>query len=191
MSAEIRRNGYPAGRLSYVKTLVTGNGVAKFFIKTTDSSPDMNVNGSLVAPIEFRVYPAPNTKYHVTGFGIAMADNVNENGIIDHNKILGVPALTNGIISSTRISGVTSYTGLFKRHIDFAVYPNVLIQSDGTATSSWVTYGVTFDVWGGTPLVLDSRNGDYMSFVIQDNLTGLEYFRILTNGVEEPILKWY
>lgn len=57
-----------------------------------------------------------------------------------------------------------------------------------SGTTTWFKYDVSFDVEGGTPLILDSRTGDYANFTIQDDLSSLLYFKILTNGIEDKIL---
>ena len=76
--------------------------------------------------------------------------------------------------------------------MDFMLYPTVTFQNgaskgQGLNDLIWHKYDVSFNVWTGTPLILDARAGDFMSFIVQDDLRNLSYFRILTNGIEESI----
>ena len=137
--------------------------------------------------IIYTVTPNPNTIYRIGGFSFGLSDNIDVTAGIDPAKILGVSSLPIGIVSTTLVNSVFTFTSILKNHMDFAVYPNVKINTGGTSSSTWITYSVDFNFWGGTPLVLDSRTNDTASFIVNDDLSGLTYFRILTNGIEETI----
>ncbi len=144
--------------------------------------------------ISYTVSAPANSIYHITGFGITIVDTIPStlaNATVPAftwNKLLSLNQLPIGLVSSSTINGVTTFTGVFRNHIDFATYPTTTIQSGGDATTQYVKYDVSFDVFGGSPLVLDSRTGDTLQFTVNDDLSHFNYFRILTNGIKEEII---
>lgn len=171
-----------------------GFGAVKLLTKS-GGSPEMNVDGS-VTPQTFSVTPDVGTRYTVTGLGISMVASmpINTNQIPD-NQIPGIGALTNGILSTTQINNVFTFSGLFKTHAELLSYPTASfhgpyfynVVGPGAHTRVHLKYDVSFDVDGGSPLILDSRTSDQLSFIIQDNLSPLLFFRILTNGITETV----
>ncbi len=174
--------------------LRNGFGAVKLFTKA-GGSPEMNVNGS-VTPQTFSVVPDVGTRYTVTGIGISLVSSmpINTNQIPD-NQIPGVGALTNGILSTTQVNNVFTFSGLFKTHAELLSYPTATfhgpyfynVTGPGAHTRVHLKYDVSFDVYRGSPLILDSRTNDQLSFIVQDDLTSLFFFRILTNGITETV----
>ena len=177
-----------------------GVGTTKFL---TDGGgiTDLNVDGSGTAKV-YTVVPDAGTRYSITGIGLGFvagselsvytgAGNKNPTmPQVKWNALVGLNKLTNGILSATQINNAFTYTALFQDHMDLMLYPNVRFQYGFfDSSSTWLKYDVSFgETWGGTPLILDSRTGDYISFTVQDNLSSLAYFRILTNGIVDQIL---
>ncbi len=177
---------------SITTSTVNFNQITIETVNTTGASPNYyldilqleNTGGTII----YTVAPTPGTIYRIQGFGFGLTDNIAVATGIDPAKMLGVNELPVGIVSLTSVNNELTFTGILKNHMDFATYPNVKINTGGTAFSTWITYSVDFNIWGGTPLVLDSRTNDYAAFIINDDLSGLSYFRILTNGIEEDIV---
>lgn len=163
-----------------------GVGIAKF-CTTTLGSPDMNV----VGPATFTVVPDLGTRFNITGLGITLVASVStmpqHTPPVSWNQFASLTKLSNGVSSTTQINHLTVFGGLFKQHLDFMDYPTVTFQTGFDATSQYFKYDVSFNIDGGTPLILDDRTGDFLNFVVNDNLTSLLYFRVLVNGFSEPI----
>jgi hypothetical protein len=187
--------------LSFTPTTQTIDELVVHTVNATGTSPRYYLDALQLeesgGSIEYKLEPLANTRFHVIGIGITVVDNIdstysssNNPGSpkLTWNKFLGLNELPVGVVSTSRINNEFSFTGIFRNHIDFATYPNTTVQSGGDTTSQYIKYDVDFDVWGGTPLVLDSRYGDYLSFIVNDDLSGLLRFRILANGIDEPIV---
>lgn len=144
--------------------------------------------------LAYEASAAQGTIYSISGFGIGMVDTYDgtlansPSAKATWNKFFGITKLPVGIISYTVINGIQVFTGVVQQFMDFQIYPNVKFQTGTDGTSTWYKWDVFFgDEFGGSPLVLDSRRGDKLGFLLLDDLSGLDYFRILTNGVVETL----
>ena len=99
----------------------------------------------------------------------------------DASGFLGVPTLTNGILANTSRRGAIIGSAIIKdlsTWMGFPQFANLISGSDGTNT--WLTFEFTFREEGG--LALSAANGDALSYVIRDDLSGLLQMQAIAEG---------
>jgi hypothetical protein len=132
-----------------------------------------------------------NHRYSLTTMTISMADAYVStladatHQKLPYNTLLGVAALSTGIQFRLTTDDTVRFNSLFKNHMDFMGFPGAEVQSGGDGTNTWATYNYTFN----PPFVLDSRKGDKLEVIINDNLSGLLRLRVLVRGTEEEFVK--
>ncbi|KKL99939.1 hypothetical protein LCGC14_1809430 [marine sediment metagenome] len=144
------------------------------------------------APAIFKATTPKGTKFHISEIRLALVDNIT--GIVTgstttyptmpglaYNQLLGVSALTNGIVFRRVQSGETKFSVTIKQLGDFlATGGNLLnIMSDGTNTC------ITVQIEFPEPIILDGSRDDFLSYTISDNLSGLIEFRAAARGALE------
>lgn len=140
--------------------------------------------------IIFEINPSANTIYNVFNFiffGVATLDTRTTNPInannISYNKFFGQTKLTSGLISTTTLNNVITFAGVFLQNADFLLIPRTDFSSGGDGTTTWYRYQTIFD----KPVRLDSTTNDNMRFIVSDDLSGMPFFRIFTNGFSETL----
>lgn len=140
--------------------------------------------------IVFEINPTTGTVFSVINIiflGVATFDSrtatpINANNI-SYNKFFGQTKLTSGLVATTTLNNVTTFAGVFLQNADFMLIPYTDITSGGDGTTTWYRYQTRFD----KPIKLDSTTGDNLRFIINDDLSGMAYFRIFSNGVSENL----
>ncbi|KKK52780.1 hypothetical protein LCGC14_3101460, partial [marine sediment metagenome] len=140
----------------------------------------------------FKATTPVGTRYHIRQIRVSLADDIS--GIVTgstttfptmpglaYDQILGVSALTNGIVFSRIQKGETKFASTLKQLGDFLStgYDLVNMISDGTNT--YITISVTFP----EPIILEGGSDSFMSYTINDNLSGLLQFTAFMLGAIE------
>jgi len=146
------------------------------------------------AAIEYKIKPDKEKWLYVHKINIFMADNITgittvagatENATlpgIAYNKLLGVSALSTGIIFQYHKSGKIVFTATMKQIGDIMQFPgSQLVGSGGDGTNSWIALRLEMT----EPFVLKVEEDDYLSITISENLSGLLQFTMSAASSEE------
>ncbi len=140
----------------------------------------------------FKATTPIGTTYHIDQFRFAMADNIT--GIItgstttyptmpglSYNKLLGVSALSNGIVFQRVQDGKVNFAATLKQLGDFlATGSNIVnLVSDGTNTH------LTLEVIFNEPIILKGGADNFLSLTINDDLSGLLLLTAVARGAIE------
>ena len=135
-------------------------------------------------PAVFKATTPHGTRFHITELRIRIEDAISAvltDGSmpnIDPSAILGVAALSNGIVFNRVENGKTLFAVNLKDLGDFLATGSDLINITGNATNTGFTLVVEFP----EPIVLDGSKGDFLSFTINDNLSALTRFTAAARG---------
>ena len=174
-------NEYDALR---VTTVSTGGGNAPNYYLDEIMLQDTSSGGG---PYTFDVSPGFGYWWHVTGLGIAvaapyvstLADSSMPN--IPYNGFLGV-SLPNGFVYQRTTEGEIAFSSSINHLIEMINQYNAVISSyGGTSNHTWIKIDFNFR----EPYVLKSENEDSISITINDDLSSLEYFRVVAGIGEE------
>lgn len=162
------------------------------FFKTTAGSKNMNVNGTLAAPVTFSIKASTDFDIFIRSISARVQDTGSS-----MDKFAGVAALTNGVKFSL-FRGTTEYLmreGNIKTMLDFYRLGAKTSLPETTTGGLAITinliasqvYQPQIDIsetYGYPSIGLKLRKGstDALAFVVQDNLTGLDEFNILASG---------
>lgn len=137
---------------------------------------------------EFRITHDPSKRYEANTMIITITDNIagtlaNGAGMIplSYDQFMGVGTLSNGILLRSIIDGEISFSGLFTSISDFLAVGFHITNhiSDGTNTS------ITLEQDFRLPLIAQgSPSTNFISFTINDDLSGLLEFKALIRGGE-------
>lgn len=147
------------------------------------SSKLMNVNGS-VTPQVFSYVPPASEVAALTELTVALKDD----GTTALTNFAAIAALTNGVLISANVGGITKTIATIKDNADlatrftFSQFGNGAVLSIlglGTAQG----FGSSNNIFIGSmqlpePIVLDSSQGDSLSVTIQDNLSAVDIFQM-------------
>lgn len=184
----IRSNGYwYQGRV----TAVAGNNVTfdtPFNQTYTDGSsvrrvsPEMNVDGS-VNRVIFAMGPAPGKRWDITRFSVALRDDA----AMDDGKFGGLNQLANGLV--VRAKKEEKYTNIFtaRNNSHLAEQSSWFEYTDATLGPAGqygfkMNRGLSGQENNGVVIRLDGDKGEQLQAIVQDNLTGLTYIRIIAYG---------
>ncbi len=136
-------------------------------------------------PAVFKSTTPEGTRFHITEIRIRMEDAqsaVLTDGSmpnLDPSKLIGVSALSNGIVFSRVEDGKTLFSVNLKDLGDFLATGSDLINVTGDATNTGLTLLVRFP----EPIVLKGGGEDnFLSFTISDNLSELTRFTAAARG---------
>jgi hypothetical protein len=139
-------------------------------------------------PIIFTVGPQPGEKWRITNLSYILADayaGTVTNGTmpsIPYTGFLGVSSLTNGTTIRRIQFGETQFSNTTTDFIDYistAAPKKVISGSDGTNT--WVRLEATFE----NPIIFDGGKSDRYELIINDDLSGLLYYKAVIAYCEE------
>jgi len=145
------------------------------------------------APIVFKATTPGSTRFHITEFRIAIADNITgittvsgatENATVPNlafNAFLGVSALTNGVTFARVQKGKTLFSVTIKQLGDFLATGSNIINHISDGTNTFITILIEFP----EPIVLEGSSDDFLSFTINDDLSGLLVFTAAARGALE------
>lgn len=145
-------------------------------------------------PVIFTSSTPKRTRFHVTEIRLGLADNIT--GIVTgstttyptmlglaYDALLGVSTLSNGITFSRVQSGKTVFAITLKQLGDFLSSGSNIVNAISDGTNTFITLQVTFP----EAVILDGNAGDFLSFTINDNLSGLLQFTAVARGSIEQI----
>lgn len=141
------------------------------------------------SPAEFTIAPGIGTILKLSRVTLTVAGpfvGTLLNGTmpnLPYNTLLGLAKLPTGIRITLITNQTIQFTTLWQQHIDIMQISGMQMQSGGDGTNTWITYDLILD----TPLRLDSRCGDHISYTINDDLSGLLFLRAFAQGSEEMI----
>ena len=146
------------------------------------------------APVVFTMAPLRGEVLYITEIRFGIADNVSgivtvagttENHSMDnlsYDKILGVSALTNGIVFTRIQNGKTLFAVTLKQLGDFLSTGSNLINVISDGTNTFITLLVEFP----EPIIIEGNSTEnFLSFTISDNLSGLLVFTAAARGALE------
>ena len=135
------------------------------------------------SPAAFSYRPSSTQRVKLISIKIVFADNVTATS--SYNALFGVSALSIGINVIAQSLGKTVFSGNFNRLIDFLQVANSTFEESVGAADSWMSINVPFN---DNQVVLQGVDGDNITFTVNDNLSGLAFFRAfvtVTEDVEE------
>ncbi len=134
------------------------------------------------APASFVYTPNAGQETRLIAIQTIFVDNVTTANAADYNSLLGVAALSNGIIVSAQSEGKTVFSGTFTRLFDFLQTPNTIFTVNGDATNSFVTLNTQFN---DNQVILKGSSQDNITYTINDNLSTLLEFRVFVTVTED------
>lgn len=139
---------------------------------------NMAVSGTLVSPQVYTLGPPSGQVWHIIRFII----NMTHNSAAADNLFGDQVALTNGVVFRLA-NGVTANFTNWKSNSDMAGDFFDLVYAAKIASSDFGTRGRgSIKIGSGAIARLDGTAGDKLEIAIQDNLTGLNTFRIKFQG---------
>lgn len=157
------------------------------WLRAADNSPDMNVNGSSTPVLFEETAEAGKVKW-ITGWRLIMHDTEME---LETNDFRGFgsaatsPGLTNGLQFYFVQSGVQ--INVFLENVqalgDFLKYADdyTNLVNAVTSQSDYVHFDFNFD----QPVALPAGSNDKIVMRVADNLTNLDYMRVIVRGWQE------
>lgn len=143
-------------------------------------------------PAVFQATTPLETRYHIDKIRFVMADALDafvtvagatENATLpalSYDKLLGVSALSNGIVFQRVQGGEVLFSVALKQLSDFLSFSTITNAiSDGTNTF------ISMEMDFFEPIVLEGGPGNFLSLTISDNLSGLLQFTAATRGALE------
>ena len=136
-------------------------------------------------PAVFLVTPVPGTKFFLTELTINWADVGTGGTAYAFNKIGAISELANGINFTAVIDNVTIFSSVTTKLSDLLSAGGFVstVVDDGTNTM----ISITISIANPLSVILDSRREDFMSFTINDDLSGLLQMTIFAGGYQEQI----
>ena len=139
---------------------------------------------------EFIIKPELGTWLHVHSFSYIIADDSFDSTIdggvdnvtsptlpnIPYNTLLGVAALSSGILYQRVVNEEVQFSVTIKQISDILQLAGAKVVSQGSAgtTGTWIT--IKNEIL--EPIILKAENQDKLKFVVNDNLSGLDLLRI-------------
>jgi len=162
---------------------ITRTGGTKPTIKFDDIQFEQTGN-----PAVFKATTPIGTRFHITEIRIRIEDAFNSTLAdatvpnIPFDAFLGVAALTNGIVFSRVAKGKTLFSVTLRDVSDFLATGSNMINISGNATNTGFTLLVEFP----EPIILEGGESEnFLSFTINDNLSGLTKFTAAARGAIE------
>ncbi len=137
-------------------------------------------------PIEFTLAPETGKWLYVDHLTISMADAYDStvaNGTVQglaHDQFLGV-AISSGMIYKRVQNSETVFSLSVTQLMDFLQLPGGTVQSGSDGTNTWISLNIPLSA----PIILKPEQADNLSFTINDDLSGLLWFRVSAGCREE------
>ena len=131
-------------------------------------------------PLTFTYRPTGDGMTRLLALKIIMADNVTVPS--SYNAFFGDSALPIGITVSATSEGQIVFTGSFTRLADFISVANSTFQDSIGAADSWMSINIPFL---SHPVILNGALSDSVEFTINDNLSGLLFFRVFVTVITD------
>ena len=182
---------------------LTGNTISAIRVRTIDigagNPPDYYLDDiqieespytTATETSDFIIEPDLGTWLYVQNFHIFMADDSYDSTLannsmpkISYKTLLGVSALASGIVYRRVQDGNVQFSYIIRQLSDFLSLPGSEISASGSdgSTNSWMIVEIEFVA----PLLLKAENNDQLVITINDDLSGLNKFRISAGCWEE------
>lgn len=142
---------------------------------------DMNVTGTLGAPISYTVAPEAGDIWHIVRLNIEMTHtSAGDNGLFGD-----LAALTNGVVVRVYKGGLGLYRTVtnWRTNSDMVTdFYNVTYAARSGGGGAFGTNGQFSILNSGSIIVLNGDDGDLMEILIQDDLSGLNSYVIKAQG---------
>jgi len=139
-------------------------------------------------PLTYKATTPKGTRFHITEIRIRITDDLDSTlsnssmPNINYDNILGVTALTNGIVFSRVQDGKTLFSATLKNLDDFFATGSNLIGVTGNASKLGLTLLVEFP----DAIILKGDDGaNFLSFTVNDDLSGLTRLTAAARGSVE------
>ncbi|HUX30703.1 MAG TPA: hypothetical protein VMV78_08775 [Thiobacillus sp.] len=139
-------------------------------------------------PLLYTIRPNAGTWFHVNRIRMTIADNwvstLQDASLpeISYDSILGVSALTSGLLYQRIQGGETAFTFPVRQVSDWMQMPGCIMPiAIGDATNTLIALEIPFEV----PEILKAEDDDELRVTVQDNLSGLLLLRMVAAGFEE------
>lgn len=133
----------------------------------------------------FKATTPLGTRFHIDEIRIRITDDLDTTLVnastlnLNYENILGISTLTNGIVFARVQKGKILFSVVLKNLDDFYATGSDLINTPGTASKAGLTLLVKFP----EPIVLEGgETENFLSFTINDNLSGLTRFTAAARG---------
>lgn len=144
-------------------------------------------------PAVFKATTPLGTRYHIDRLRFVMADNVSSivtvagataNATLQglaYNALLGVSALTNGIVLQSVRGGKVGFSVVLKQLSDFLGAGSVITNAISDGTNTFISMELDFT----ERIVLEGGSDNFLSLTVNDNLSGLLQFTAAARGALE------
>jgi len=138
-------------------------------------------------PSEFKTSTPEGKKYFIKIIRLHLVDALNttlsDNSMpaLSYNKLLGVTALTNGILLQRTHKGVVTFSVPLRQLSDFLNIGFSIKDTYSDGTNS----GLVLEIEFPDSLVVMGGENSFLSFGVSDNLSGLVSFRAVARGIIE------
>jgi len=143
-------------------------------------------------PAVFTAITTAGERFHATGLRVVLADNIT--GIttvagatettavpnLSYDALLGVSALTNGIVFQIVRDGEVSLAVNLKQIGDFLTTGGTIVNHISDGTNTFIS--LVFEFVEPIVIIGDGGDSNFMSLTINDNLSGLLEFRAVARG---------
>ncbi len=145
------------------------------------------------APAVFKVTTAKDTRYHIDSVRYTLIDGLTgKTSVTDgtqtatlpnlpYDKLMGINALTNGVVFQRVNRGVTAFSLNLKNIGDFLRTGADIVNLVSDGTTGYLNLEVKFR----EPILIEGDENSFMSLTISENLSDLTSFRAITRGVIE------
>ena len=145
-------------------------------------------------PAVFKATTPGGTRFHVTEIRIVIADNITgittvagatENATVPnlaYDDFMGITSpLTNGVVFARVQNSELVFSINIKQLGDFLSTGSDIVNHVSDGTNTFITLLIKFP----KPIILDGDKDDFLSFTVNDNLSGLLQFTAATRGALE------
>jgi len=174
---------FPSSTVDGFTITITRTGAAK----PTMSFDDITLQQT-GTPLEYKATTPLGTRFHVTGIQITLADVVTlpldslDMPRLSFQAIMNINALTDGIVFRYVQEGKTSFSVIIKQLGDFLATGANINNAISFGTTAMITLLLEFP----EPIILEGGESEnFLSFIINDNLSGLVQFTAVARGAIE------
>jgi len=160
-------------------------------VRTGGAKPTFRVDAWQIEntgePAVFKATTPLGTRFHITELRIALADNVTgvvTNGTmagLAYDALLGESTLSNGILFRRVEKEETVFAVSIRQLGDFLSTGSNIVNSISDGANTFITLLIEFP----EPIVLEGGEDSFLSFTINDNLSGLLQFTAAARGALE------
>ncbi|KKL87123.1 hypothetical protein LCGC14_1937850 [marine sediment metagenome] len=143
--------------------------------------------------VVYRATTPKGTMFHIDELRLALAGNITgittvagatENATVpnlSYDKLLGVPALANGIVFTRVQDNEIRFSVTIKQLGDFLATGSNIVNHISDGINTFIALLVVFPV----PIILDGSKQDFLSFTVNDDLSSLLQFTAAARGAIE------